>query len=124
MIEDVAALVMNDPDIGGEDILVVLRDGTLVNTRAKVTFLFSIRRPAQKRVLAIRPQCVDRGESDLPVYEGADFIVTAARVTYRILDTERVAGSIRFQLLPTEGRRPSDHDFRSQDFGGVDFAVD
>ena len=122
MIEDVAALVLNDPDIGAVDIVVVLRDGSLINTRAKLTHL---------------PESVDQlksafsrsglnawvAESDVPSYEGVDHIVTAARVTHRVLDTERVGGSIRFQLLSTEGAPPAAADFRIQDFSGVDFGV-
>ena len=121
MIDDVAGLVLNDPDIGAEDILVVLRDGTLINCRAKVTHL-------AESVDQLKSAFSRSGlnawiaESDVPSFEDADHIVTAARVTHRVLDTERVAGSIRFELLSTEGRPPSDHDFRSQDFG-IDFGI-
>ena len=121
MIEDIAALVLNDPDIHGVDIVAAADDGTLYHCRALFTHL---------------PESVDQlksafsrsglnawvAASDLLAYADITHIVMANHVTYRVLDRERVAGSVRFQLVSTEGARPAAADFRVQDFG-VDFNV-
>ena len=121
MIEDVAALVLNDPDIGAVDIVAAADDGTLYHCRALFTHL---------------PESVDQlksafsrsglnawvAASDLPAYADISHIVTVGGVTHRVLDRERVAGSVRFQLLSVEGAPPAAADFRVQDFG-ADFNV-
>ena len=121
MIEDVAALVLNDPDIGAVDIVAATDDGTLYHLKALFTHL---------------PESVDQlksafsrsgfnawiAASDLPAYADVTHIVMANHVTYRVLDREPVAGSVRFQLLSVEGAPPAAADFRIQDFG-ADFNV-
>ena len=121
MIEDVAALVLNDPDAGAVDVVAATDDGTLYHLKALFTHL---------------PESTDQlksafsrsgfnawvAASDLPAYADVSHIVTVGGVTHRVLDRERVAGSVRFQLLSTEGAAPAAADFRVQDFG-ADFNV-
>ena len=121
MIEDVAALVLNDPDIGATDVVAATDDGTLYHCRALFTHL---------------PESVDQlksafsrsglnawvAASDLPAYADISHIVTVGGVTHRVLDRERVAGSVRLELLSVEGVPPAAADFRIQDFG-ADFNV-
>ena len=121
MIEDIAADILNDPDFGAVDIVASTDDGTLYHLKALFTHL---------------PESVDQlksafarsglnawvAVSDLPAYADVSHIVTVGSVTHRVLDRERVAGSVRFQLLSVEGAPPAAADFRIQDWG-ADFNV-
>ena len=119
MIEDVAAFVLNDPDIGGQDATVMLDDGALIGpVQAKFTDLAESVDQLKSAFARSGLNCWI-AVSDLPSYRKAQFVMsTFGCCTHRVLDREVVAGSVRFQLVESPSMFP---DFSPLDFSSEDF---
>ena len=121
MTDDVAALVLNDPDVDSVDIVAATDDGTLYHLKALFTHLPEST-DQLKSAFSRSGLNAWAAVSDLPAYADVSHIVTVGGATHRVLDRERVAGSVRFQLVSVEGAPPAAADFRIQDWG-ADFNV-
>ena len=122
MIEDVAALVLLDPDIGAVDVICSLYDGTLVSAKALITELAES--PDQLKSAFSRSGLnAWISAAAVPDYSRVQYLVTAEHVTYRVLDREREADSVRLMLASTEGISSFAGDFSGLDFSDADFDV-
>ena len=115
--EDVSAIVLADADIGSVEVVVVLGSGNLHTVRAVVTELDETQ-DQLKSAFSRSGLLAWIAVSALPNYADAESMIVPGHGRQRVLDTQRVAGTVRFMLVtaPTAVGDFNPGDFLSMDF--------